>query len=112
MKEALFVYGTLCPGRANEHILRVMEGAFERARVRGFHYPDGWLQGFPYPGIDLDDSGPEIPGYIFTSSELHMHWGRLDAFEGENYTRVQTTAMTLSGESRWVHVYVINRGQP
>ena len=32
----LFVYGTLAPGRANEHQLDGLEGTWVQARVRGF----------------------------------------------------------------------------
>ena len=107
MINALFVYGTLCPGRENEGLLRAIEGTFEKASVRGIHFPDGWIDGFPYPGIKLDENGEEITGYVFTSSNLYKHWGRLDAFEGSNYQRVSTTAVSEKGELISVYVYVI-----
>ena len=87
----------------------MIEGTFSSASIRGFHYPDGWLQHFPYPGVDLDDKGDVIPGCAFFSSELHKHWGRLDAFEGSHYKRVITTVRLDDGTTVDGYVYVINR---
>ena len=107
MVNTLFVYGTLCPGRENEQVLSVIGGQFEKASLKGVHYPDGWLEGFPYPGIELDESGDEIQGYIFSSPELYKHWGRLDAFEGPNYERVLTRVLTEDNKTIEAYVYVI-----
>ncbi|HSE41878.1 MAG TPA: gamma-glutamylcyclotransferase, partial [Acidobacteriota bacterium] len=38
----LFVYGTLAPGRPNEHILGQIGGSFEPATVIGTLYQEGW----------------------------------------------------------------------
>ena len=35
MTDRLFVYGTLAPGRANEHILQSVPGTWEPAVVKG-----------------------------------------------------------------------------
>lgn len=107
MTESLFVYGTLCPGRENEEVLSCVGGEYEEATIRGIHYPDGWLEGFPYPGVTLDEQGEAIPGFIFTSPDLWQHWGRLDAFEGDHYERVRTIASTRDGRETPVFVYAI-----
>jgi len=110
MVDALFVYGTLRPGRKNEGILKEIGGTFEEATIRGTHFPDGWIDGFPYPGVDLDQDGELIEGYLFRSPDLYKYWGRLDAFEGPNYKRV---LVELSGKDQSLvhaYVYVINRG--
>lgn len=109
MVNTLFVYGTLCPGRENEAILSVIGGHFKKATVRGVHYPDGWLDDFPYPGIELDESGEVIQGYIFSSPDLFTHWGRLDAFEGPNYERVLTNVQIAGTVAVEAYVYVIRR---
>lgn len=88
-------------------MLRVIKGTFQEASVRGIHFPNGWIDGFPYPGIKLDNNGEKIAGYVFRSNELYKHWGRLDAFEGSNYKRVRTTALSEKGEQINVYVYVI-----
>ena len=109
MVDALFVYGTLCPGRENEGILKEIGGTFEEASIRGTHFPDGWLEGFPYPGVDLDPNGEIIEGYLFRSPDLYKYWGRLDAFEGPNYERVVTEVWGKDQGHVKAYVYVINR---
>jgi len=42
MTERLFVYGTLAPGRPNEHILADVPGSWEPARVTGTLREEGW----------------------------------------------------------------------
>lgn len=108
MANALFVYGTLRPGYENEDILTDIGGTFQKALVKGIHYPDGWLEGFPYPGIELDEQGNDIAGYVFTSPNLTYHWGRLDAFEGPNYTRVLTDVFLENNTVISAYVYVIS----
>ena len=41
-----------------------------------------------YPGIDLDNRGEEVEGYLLSSENLADQWASLDAFEGEAYLRV------------------------
>lgn len=36
MTQRLFVYGTLGPGRANEHVLNEIGGSWEKASVHGY----------------------------------------------------------------------------
>jgi gamma-glutamylcyclotransferase (GGCT)/AIG2-like uncharacterized protein YtfP len=42
VEERLFVYGTLAPGRPNEHMLAEVDGEWETATVRGRLVPEGW----------------------------------------------------------------------
>ena len=109
MVEALFVYGTLRPGRENEGILKEIGGTFEEANIRGIHFPDGWLEDFPYPGVDLDQEGEIIEGYLFRSPDLYKYWGRLDAFEGPNYRRVVAEVCGIEQGLVKAYVYAINR---
>ena len=109
MSEALFVYGTLCPGRENEGILKEIGGTFEEASIKGKYFPEGWIDDFPYPGVDLDQGSEVIDGYLFRSPDLYKFWGRLDAFEGPNYKRI---VAEVSGEDQSLvnaYIYVINR---
>ena len=46
-----------------------------------------------YPGIDLDEHGDEVQGFLFSSENLFDHWAKLDALEGESYKRVLTVVM-------------------
>jgi gamma-glutamylcyclotransferase (GGCT)/AIG2-like uncharacterized protein YtfP len=42
VEERLFVYGTLAPGRPNEHMLAEVDGEWETATVRGRLVQEGW----------------------------------------------------------------------
>ena len=98
MTQRLFVYGTLAPGRPNEHVLKHINGSWENASVRGTLHREGWGANLGYPAIVLDELGDKIAGYLFSSDELPEHWAKLDEFEGEAYERVLTVA-TLSDKS-------------
>ena len=103
MVERLFVYGTLAPGRPNEHVLGEIEGTWESGTVTGKLRQEGWGATMGCPGIDLEQ-GDEVPGFLFTADSLADHWTDLDAFEGRAYERVLTT-VKLSG-NRTVEAYI------
>ncbi len=84
----LFVYGTLGPGKPNEHVLSSIDGSWEEGSVFGYLKPLGWGSEMGYPGITLNDSGDEIKGHIFSSKNLGLHWEELDSFEGDEYERI------------------------
>lgn len=97
MTEKLFVYGTLGPGRPNEHVLTSIGGSWEAATVKGTLREKGWGAEMGYPGIDLDEQGGEVEGFLFTSENLSEHWVNLDAFEGEAYHRVRAKVKLKNG---------------
>lgn len=103
----LFVYGTLCPGKANEHILTAIGGTFQPASVRGHLRHEGWGAGLGSPGLVPDKRGAVVQGFVFSSGDLAAHWAELDAFEGAEYRRVQVLAQLDSGEQRVVWVYAL-----
>ena len=105
----LFVYGTLAPGRPNEHVLRDVKGDWIPATVRGTLYEEGWGAAQGYPGIILDDSQSQVDGLLFASEMLSQHWQRLDDFEGEGYRRVITAAVTKEGKTVQAHIYELTR---
>jgi gamma-glutamylcyclotransferase (GGCT)/AIG2-like uncharacterized protein YtfP len=90
MMERLFVYGSLGPGRPNEHVLAEIGGEWEAATVTGTLRDEGWGAAMGFPGIQLDEEGGEVRGFLFTSENLFEHWAALDEFEGPSYERVQT----------------------
>jgi gamma-glutamylcyclotransferase (GGCT)/AIG2-like uncharacterized protein YtfP len=49
--EHLFVYGTLAPGRPNEHVLEPLDGTWRRATVRGDLLDVGWGAEHGYPAL-------------------------------------------------------------
>ena len=107
MLERLFVYGTLGPGRPNEHILSAIGGDWAPASVRGTLRQEGWGAALGYPGIDLDENGNEVAGFLFTSEKLADHWIALDAFEGAAYTRVLTTVTLQDGSTVDASIYAL-----
>lgn len=108
----LFVYGTLAPGRPNEHVLADIPGEWEPATVIGTLLPEGRGATAGYPGIVLGDEGGEVEGLLFSSENLAEHWGRLDEFEGEGYERVLTTATLKDGRTVEACIYRLRGNAP
>ncbi|MEM9140344.1 MAG: HAD-IA family hydrolase, partial [Pseudomonadota bacterium] len=93
----LATYGTLAPGQVNHHVMDGMQGMWTAGHVKGTLLAEGWGADHGCPGIVLDPDGAEIAVQMFTSADLKDHWARLDAFEGAEYRRVETVAMTAEG---------------
>ena len=102
-----FVYGTLGPGRPNEHVLDAIGGSWETATVTGTLRHEGWGAELGYPGIDLDEHGEEVEGFLFTSENLSDHWATLDEFEGEAYRRVLAKVKFGDGSIVDAHIYTL-----
>jgi gamma-glutamylcyclotransferase (GGCT)/AIG2-like uncharacterized protein YtfP len=107
MAGRLFVYGTLCPGGPNEHILSAIGGTWEQASVNGYLKKIGWGADMGYPGIILENAGDEIKGYIFCSDKLENYWEELDDFEGEEYERVLTRVKTKDKKRLEAYIYIL-----
>jgi len=105
MNNELFVYGTLAPGRENEHVLKPLEGKWTPGFVQGHLQSHGWGATFAFPGIKLATDGAEVPGLLFTSEALSSFWEKLDEFEGEGYSRTLTTATLADGSSVECYIY-------
>ncbi len=106
--QRLFVYGTLGPGRPNEHVLTDIGGTWEEASVNGYLQQRGWGADMGYPGIVLDEAGDEVQGYIFCSDKLDDHWADLDAFEGEEYKRILIQVKTKDNQTVEAYIYMLN----
>lgn len=78
----LAVYGTLAPGRPNHHVLADLRGSWRPGQVHG-HLRHG-----RYPMLRWDPTGPPVDVLLFTSTDLPLHWQRIDAFEGDDYRRI------------------------
>ena len=112
MTHRLFVYGTLAPGRPNEHILSDVPGEWQPATVIGMLYPEGWGAAAGYPGIVLDGQGGEVEGLLFSSESLPEHWARLDEFEGAGYERVLIKARLKDGTTVDACIYKLSNERP
>jgi gamma-glutamylcyclotransferase (GGCT)/AIG2-like uncharacterized protein YtfP len=108
MPNRLFVYGTLAPGRPNEHVLADLPGSWQPASVTGTLLQDGWGAAAGYPGIVLDEHGARVEGLLFSSDRLADHWARLDQFEGDGYERVLTLATLDDGTTVNAYVYKLS----
>jgi gamma-glutamylcyclotransferase (GGCT)/AIG2-like uncharacterized protein YtfP len=107
MTERLFVYGSLAPGRDNAHVLADVPGTWEPAVATGTLRAQGWGAALGFPGIVLDPQGGDVPGLVFTSDALGLHWARLDAFEGEGYVRVLANVRLDDGRRVEAYVYAL-----
>ena len=104
--ERLFVYGTLGPGRPNDHVIQKIGGSWQPASVRGRLVQAGWgFERSGFPALVLDEDGEEITGHVFVSPNLAAHWPALDAFEGEDYVREPTRAILADGTEVEACVY-------
>ncbi len=93
----LATYGTLAPGRVNNHQLAQLQGTWHHGSVKGRLIESGWGAELGYPGLILDPSAPTIDVFIFQSLDLPDHWPRLDEFEGAGYKRVVTQVALKDG---------------
>ncbi len=102
----LATYGTLAPGRVNNHHLADLEGYWRQGTVKGRLVEAGWGAKLGFPGLILDPLGQAVDVHLFESPDLPDHWPRLDAFEGEGYRRVVTQVYTRDGDLE-AFIYVI-----
>ena len=90
-----------------EHVLAEIEGAWQTATVTGRLRQEGWGAEMGYPGIDLDEQGDDIQGYVFSSAKLSDQWATLDEFEGEAYERVLTVVKLSDNRTVDAFIYVL-----
>lgn len=107
MVERLFVYGTLAPGRPNEHILGAIGGTWRKASVKGILRNEGWGADMGYPGLIIDEKGKRVEGFLFSSANLSTHWTTLDEFEGRAYQRILTKVALADKSVIEAYVYVL-----
>ncbi|RSO37394.1 gamma-glutamylcyclotransferase family protein [Acinetobacter lactucae] len=107
----LFVYGTLCPNKANAHILEQIGGTWTKASVRGIIHILDWGPDQGLKAIVLDPQAEWVEGYLFSTfstEKLTENWQMLDDFEGFQYERVIVDVMLESGETVKAWTYQMN----
>jgi gamma-glutamylcyclotransferase (GGCT)/AIG2-like uncharacterized protein YtfP len=102
----LATYGTLAPGRPNQHQLDGLDGRWLEGQVYGALVDAGWGASLGYPALVLDSGGTAVQVHVFESLDLPAHWSRLDEFEGPGYERVVTTVHTSDGDVE-ASIYVV-----
>ncbi len=105
--ERLATYGTLAPGRQNNHVLNGLNGSWRKGVVKGSLEQDGWGAELGYPGLVLDPAGDAIEVDVFESADLPAYWDRLDRFEGDGYRRVVVSVNTRDGDID-AYIYVLS----
>ena len=110
MTQRLFVYGTLAPGKPNEHVLAPLAGAWQPATVKGHLMQFGWGAAMGFPALVPAADGEAIQGFVFSSPRLADFWPTLDEFEGEQYERVLLEAHLDDGSTVDAFVYALRRG--
>lgn len=78
----LAVYGSLAPGESNHGQVALLGSAWTDGFVRGRRAVRTW------PVFTWEESALPVPVRVLTSTELPVHWARLDAFEGVDYRRI------------------------
>jgi len=104
----LFVYGTLCPNKANAHILEQIGGSWTKARVRGVIHILDWGPDKGLKAIVLHPKADWVEGYLFSTEKLAENWQMLDDFEGFQYQRVIADVKLESGEQIKAWTYQLN----
>jgi gamma-glutamylcyclotransferase (GGCT)/AIG2-like uncharacterized protein YtfP len=85
----LAIYGSLGPGRENEHVMTEIGGSWrEGLSIAGTRLSKGWGASLGYPGVRWETGVGSIDVFIFDSEALPLHWAELDAFEGDEYARL------------------------
>lgn len=107
MTDHLFVYGSLAPGRPNDHAMSDIRGKWIPATTRGRLEHAGWGAELGFPGIVPDPDGAVVEGWLFSTDDLAAHWQRLDEFEGDGYRRVRVPAVREDGAVVTADVYVL-----
>lgn len=100
MLSTLFVYGTLRAGQSNAKMLDGLGHYSGAAAMRGTLYRIA-----AYPG--LVDGDAEVRGELFELAAPERSLAVLDAFEGEDYGRVEREAIRPDGSRirAWVYLY-------
>lgn len=93
--ERLCVYGTLCTGEENHHLITPLEGQWHDVTYPGYFSPPD--DSYEYPRIAWTPVGDANPGEVVISNKLPMHWAALDEFEGKDYCRMLTIVQASSG---------------
>ena len=95
----LAVYGTLAPGEPNAHELADCRGTWTPGHVTG------WRAQRDFPVFTFDPAAPPVPVHVFDSADLPLHWGRLDAFEGDTYRRILVPVTFFAGRTTVANLY-------
>ncbi|WP_144791813.1 gamma-glutamylcyclotransferase [Kocuria palustris] len=107
LDQRVFIYGTLAPGQPNEHVMEPMGGTWQRGIVRGRLLDRGWGAATGHPGIELDEAGEPVKGWLLTSPRLARSWQEMDDFEGDEYLRTEARVELDDGTETTAWIYAL-----
>lgn len=99
----MFVYGTLRTGQAARSLIASHVVRSDPATLAGRMY--AFLDG--YPGVIADEDGGEIRGEVLELRDLAAAFALLDAYEGDDFIRVQVTPRLSDGREIDAWCYVL-----
>ncbi|MEM9339880.1 MAG: gamma-glutamylcyclotransferase family protein [Bacteroidota bacterium] len=105
----LIVYGSLAPEQPNHAQIAHIKGTWKKGTVLGRLEHDGWGASIGYPGFVTSDHPEPIEVHILFSDQLPRHWGQLDAFEGDEYTRRVIDFTTEDGQVGYGNIYALRK---
>ena len=101
--DRLFVYGTLRAGQTARSLVANQITRSVKATTRGaiFAFPMG------YPGF-VDDETGIVHGDVVWLTELPATFGLLDAYEGQDFSRMIRPVTLETGQEIWAWIYVLS----
>ena len=104
----LSVYGSLGPGRENEHVMTAIGGVWRDGyTMPGVRLDRGWGAAIGYPGLVWTTGPSEVDVFVFESEALPGHWTKLDDFEGEEYARLYVPVTRSGTPAEIVFTYAL-----
>ncbi len=104
----LAVYGTLAPGRPNDHVLAPLGGQWVSGlATRGDLITAGWGADQGFPALRWSLEGPNLPVELLISAELPRQWDQLDRFEGGEYQRILVPLYNGDAVATIANIYVL-----
>lgn len=104
----LAVYGSLGPGRENEHVMTAIGGAWrEGFAMPGVRQDGGWGAAIGYPGVVWKTGPSVVDVFVFDSAALPNHWDDLDAFEGDEYARLYVPVTRRGAQPEITFTYAL-----
>ena len=104
----LAVYGSLGPGRENEHVMTAIGGVWRNGyTMPGVRLDSGWGAAIGYPGIVWKIGPSDVEAFVFDSEALPAHWAKLDDFEGDEYARLYVEVKRMGAPPEIVFTYAL-----
>jgi gamma-glutamylcyclotransferase (GGCT)/AIG2-like uncharacterized protein YtfP len=112
MINKVFVYGTLCEGEANHHVVAPFVKKVTEAKMKG------WLYHLPYGYPAMVEGTGEVIGQFIELSNVEEAIKHMDELEGyeeggsdNDYERIISKAVTQDGQEHGCYVYIYSESK-